>query len=106
VFVGDERNLPFAISEEAQKFRLARKRIGIMCTSEAASSYALHGDVIRPFGRRGDYAAMASRLFGLFREFDRDGVDVILVEGVPEEGLGFAIMNRLRKAAGGKVIEV
>jgi hypothetical protein len=30
---------------------------------------------------------------------DELGVDVVIVEGVPEDGLGAAIMDRLRRAA-------
>ncbi len=33
-------------------------------------------------------------------------VDVILAEGVPSNGLGMAIMNRLRKAAAYNVVEL
>jgi hypothetical protein len=39
-------------------------------------------------------------LFESFREFDNDGVDVIVVEEVEERGLGTAIMDRLRRASG------
>lgn len=42
---------------------------------------------------------MANRLFKLLREVDESGVDVILVEGVAEQGDGLAVMNRLTKAA-------
>lgn len=38
-------------------------------------------------------------LFGALRELDETGVDVIIVEGVKEIGLGAAIMDRLRRAA-------
>ncbi len=41
----------------------------------------------------------ARRLFALFRELDHKGVELIFVEGVPEEGLGIAVMDRLRRAA-------
>jgi L-threonylcarbamoyladenylate synthase len=41
----------------------------------------------------------ARYLFRTLRELDALGVDVILVEGVAEEGIGAAIMDRLRKAA-------
>lgn len=44
-------------------------------------------------------AAMAKGLFASFREFDRMGVEVIIARGVPEKGIGIAVMNRLRKAA-------
>jgi L-threonylcarbamoyladenylate synthase len=41
----------------------------------------------------------AQRLFDLLRGFDEIGVDVILVESVPETGIGEAVMDRLRKAS-------
>lgn len=41
----------------------------------------------------------ARHLFRAVRELDKKGIDVILVEGVEEKGLGTAVMDRLRKAA-------
>jgi L-threonylcarbamoyladenylate synthase len=41
----------------------------------------------------------ARNLFRAMRELDRKSVDVILVESVEDEGLGAAVMDRLRKAA-------
>lgn len=41
----------------------------------------------------------AREIFRIFRECDREGVDVIVTRAVDEQGLGMAIMNRLRKAA-------
>ena len=49
-------------------------------------------------------AHAAHNLFASLRAFDRDGADIIMVQGVEEAGLGAAIMNRLRKAAS-KIIE-
>lgn len=42
---------------------------------------------------------IARDLFHNLRWFDRMGVSVIVAEGVKEEGIGLAIMNRLKKAA-------
>jgi len=39
------------------------------------------------------------------REFDLEGVDVIIAEGIPTQGLGLAVMNRLRKASGYKIVK-
>lgn len=39
------------------------------------------------------------RLFDSLRKLDRLGVDVIIVEAVPEHGIGAAVMDRLRRAA-------
>lgn len=41
----------------------------------------------------------ARYLFRTFRELDQEGADVIIVESVSEEGLGTAVMDRLRKAS-------
>ena len=43
--------------------------------------------------------AVARSLFASLRELDSLGVDVILIEKVPETGIGAAIMDRLRRAA-------
>lgn len=43
---------------------------------------------------------LAADLFELLRQFDRTQPDIIIAEGVSEDGIGLAIMNRMRKAAG------
>lgn len=43
---------------------------------------------------------LAEGLFSTLRDFDRLCPDVIVSEGVAEDGIGLAIMNRMRKAAG------
>jgi L-threonylcarbamoyladenylate synthase len=52
--------------------------------------------VIQSGGCVADYART---LFAALRNLDAVGVDVIIVEGVSEEGLGIAVMDRLRRAA-------
>ncbi len=49
---------------------------------------------------------IAKNLFRLLREFDEEKVDVIIGEGITPEGLGLAVMNRLRRAANFNVIKV
>ena len=46
----------------------------------------------------GDLREAAARLFSCLHELDSSGLRVIFAEEVPEEGLGRAIMNRLRRA--------
>lgn len=48
----------------------------------------------------GDLREAAATLFSKLRTLDSADVDLIVAESVPEEGLGAAIMDRLRKAAG------
>jgi L-threonylcarbamoyladenylate synthase len=52
--------------------------------------------VTRVGGSVGDYA---QRLLAALRALDRLDLDVIVVEGVQEKGLGVAVMDRLRRAA-------
>jgi L-threonylcarbamoyladenylate synthase len=47
----------------------------------------------------GGVADYARALFSSLRALDALGVDLIVVEGVPEEGLGVAVMDRLRRAS-------
>lgn len=49
---------------------------------------------------------VARFLYAGLRQFDEAGVTYILAEACPEVGLGTAVMNRLLKAAGGRVISV
>ncbi|MFE5724201.1 L-threonylcarbamoyladenylate synthase [Streptomyces erythrochromogenes] len=45
-------------------------------------------------------AAYAQRLYGFLRELDQQGCDLIIASVPTEQGLGLAIANRLRRAAG------
>jgi L-threonylcarbamoyladenylate synthase len=85
-------------------YRQKDRRVGVLATDETASHYK--ADVVKSLGSRGDLAVVARNLFRLLREFDLERVDVILAEGVPAEGLGLAVMNRLRKASGYNIIRV
>jgi len=77
--------------------------VGILCTDETAEYY--DADVVKSLGTRSDLADVARNLFRLLREFDLEKVDVIVAEGLPLEGLGLAVMNRLRKAAGYNIVK-
>jgi len=78
-------------------------RVGVLCTAETAGSY--RADVVKSLGSRSDLGSVARSLFALLREFDFEGVDIIVAEGVPLEGLGLAVMNRLRRASGYKIVK-
>lgn len=46
---------------------------------------------------------IARNLFANLRQADKDNIDVIIVQGVQYRKTGFAIMNRLKKAASTKI---
>jgi len=74
-------------------------RVGVMATAETAFAVP-SGAVLRIMGRRDDPATIAARLFAQMRELDDAGLDAIVVEGIDERGVGRAVMDRLRRAAG------
>ena len=51
---------------------------------------------------RGDLAEAAANLFGYLRTLDKRNADAIAVMPIPEDGLGEAINDRLRRAAVGR----
>lgn len=92
------------ILREVQARHAVGERAGVMCSRETEELYAGHADVVRVAGSRQDLSTVAAALFATLRLFDTDGVDVVFAEGFDQAGLGFAIMNRLRRASGGRII--
>lgn len=54
---------------------------------------------VRTLSARGDLVEAAANLFRCLRELDSAALDLIVAEEVPDQGLGSAIMERLRRAA-------
>ncbi|MBC7324152.1 MAG: threonylcarbamoyl-AMP synthase, partial [Moorella sp. (in: Bacteria)] len=61
-------------------------------------------DHLEILGSRAHPATIAANLFSALRSCDRHHCDIILAEAIAEEGLGLAIMNRLRKSAANRII--
>ncbi|MGC8977332.1 MAG: L-threonylcarbamoyladenylate synthase [Candidatus Ratteibacteria bacterium] len=53
---------------------------------------------IEVLSEKGELSQAASNFFSCLHNLDNAGLDIIYAEKVPEEGLGIAIMDRLRKA--------
>lgn len=83
------------------------KRIWILCGEDTASLYEGDGRfTVQILGRREEPLSMTHNLFRLLRQADEEGVELILGECYSEEGVGFALMNRLKKAAGQRILYV
>jgi L-threonylcarbamoyladenylate synthase len=54
---------------------------------------------IRYLSRNGDMREAASNFFSHLIDLDREDVNIIYAERIPEKGLGKAMMDRLKKAA-------
>jgi L-threonylcarbamoyladenylate synthase len=91
------------IEELIRVYKAEGKKVGALGTDETTSHYK--ADVVKSMGSRTDLAGVARNLFRLLRELDAERVDIIIAESVPMKGLGLAVTNRLRKAAGYNIIK-
>ena len=94
--------------ERIQELINERKReglkVGILTTKENESYY--DADFIFACGERAHLETVAHSIYEALRSFNKQGVDIIYSEMFPNEGVGNAIMNRLLKAAGQRVIRI
>lgn len=82
IFAGKEENIRKEIESEKQKAEKAGEKVFVIIFDREKQE-----DAAREF-------------FGKLRDADRNGADLILAGALPEEGLGFSIMNRMLKSAG------
>ena len=73
------------------------KRCGLLAWRTPVAGF----EQVEILSASGDLREAAARLFAAMRRLDEAELDIIIAEPVPEEGLGAAIMDRLRKAAHG-----
>lgn len=93
----------FILNREINKALASGKTVGAIVSAETAAH--LPRQVIPSvYGARADQALIAANLYTSLRSFDSTAVDIIYAEGIGEQGLGLAVMNRLRKAAGYRII--
>ena len=90
------------INKQAAAESSSGKRVGVIGSFETQSLY--RADVVKNIGNRQEEATIAHNLYRILREFDDEKVDVIFSESFDSDGMGQAIMNRLLKAAGHKMI--
>lgn len=77
---------------------------GVICFDEFAERFSTH--IVHTIGRADDPAAQARAIFDALRAFDHTQVTSIWAQCPDDSGIGLAVANRLKKAAGFHVIEV
>lgn len=80
-------------------------RVGILTTEENKEEFN-NAAIVLAYGNKGDLKPLATNLYDALRIFDNNKIDFIIAEGIKEKGIGFTIMNRLKKAAGGNIINI
>ena len=101
---GEERCVVEYINEQILRLKKEGHKTGVIGTDGTIDKYC--GDVCISAGDRKDEAAVARELYRILREFDDEGVTVIFSESFDMAGIGQAIMNRLLKAAGHKILHL
>lgn len=76
---------------------------GVICFDEFAPLF--EGHIVHKLGRSGDKLTQAQHVFDALRTFDDTDVTAIFAQCPDEGGLGLAVSNRLKKAAGFHVVD-
>lgn len=82
--------------------RQAGANTGVICFGEYRDRFP--GCTVRSIGPAGDRGEQARRVFDALRSFDGTSVTAIFAQCPGEEGLGLAVANRLKKAAGFQIV--
>lgn len=91
------------INRMVKERQVAGCKVGVLATRYNAMAY--EADEVIVIGDKEDELMISSNLYRTLREFDARGVDYIYSESFAGSSLGTAIMNRLIKAAGHRVIQ-
>lgn len=73
------------------------KKIGVLFFKEISIDFNFAS--IKILSQSGNLKEAAANLFKYLHDFEKEDIDLILVEPIKEEGLGLAIMDRLKKAS-------
>ena len=92
------------INEQTRLHRQQGEKTGIIGTTEMTGRY--EADSVKIAGSRDDETAIARQLYTFLCEFDDEDVAYMYAESFAGTGMRQAIMNRLLKAAGHKIIKV
>lgn len=77
---------------------------GVLCFTEFAYLFEMHE--MRTMGAASDPITQARLIFDALRSFDETNVQEIYTQCPGDEGIGLAVANRLKKAAGFQVVTV
>lgn len=103
LYLGEPIQMIRNIQSQAKQLRKAGKRVGILTTEEHQDKYL--ADVVIACGSRKRPETVARNLFHTLHQFNEAQVDLILAETFPEQGAFYSVMNRLKKAANGRIVK-
>lgn len=101
---GSQEQVVQKINQLLSQAEAEGKKTGVIATKETVNLY--HADSVKNAGDRRDEEEIARNLYDILRKFDDEGIEVIYSEAFETKGMGQAVMNRLLKAAGHRIISV
>lgn len=104
IIEGEPLKTAARINEMVNEHQGRNIRVGILATDETRNLYPESLTV--SLGSKLHPETIAANLFKALRNFDKTDVQVIFAEAVDSSGIGLAIMNRMKKAAGYNIIKV
>lgn len=100
---GTSENVVEAINAKVRVDLQAGHKVAVIATDETKGRYIC--PIVESIGTRVHEETIAHNLYDILRRMDELSVDIIYSESFSDGALGQAIMNRLLKAAGHKVIQ-
>lgn len=101
---GDNDKRVDYINRRSEELRRENKRCGVISSEENTDRYIC--GLVKSVGSGSGSDDVARNLYKVLREFDKEDVDMIYSESFEAGERSMAVMNRLLKAAGYKVIHV
>lgn len=102
VYSKDNEKMISKIKEMAK----TKKQVTIISCKENIRQYKEVTNSIINIGSCKDLNEICQNIFSALREVDKIIPDLVIIEGVKQEGVGLAIMNRLIRACGNNYIEI
>ncbi len=104
IYEGKINEVIGAINLKAKELVEAGKTVGVIATKETEKDY--HYGTVKTIGSRAEEDTIAAGLYGTLRDFDALKTEYIFSESFADNNLGQAIMNRLLKAAGYRIVKL
>jgi L-threonylcarbamoyladenylate synthase len=103
IYSKDEKDQIFEINKRVRKYKGDVVVIGF---TEHKKDIIVPEERYIDIGSKGDLESFAKNIYSELRKADKIKPQIILIEGVPKEGLGIAIMNRLLRTCEYDYIEI
>jgi L-threonylcarbamoyladenylate synthase len=104
IYKGEESKVASRIKDELKNANNLGLNAFVLASEETLCYY--NKEKALSLGSRYNPLEQASRLYDCLRKFDELKADVVFAEAIENKGVGDAIMNRLYRAAGGRLISI